>query len=149
MRSRSMNLIRYTYFPGFAYDLTNWDSTIDESGLIRQHVNPECRKTKRKHRPDIRERQLDEAELYALLETLNDFDTSACEAFKDLPVFLDDAEQIGLHSELFGFSFSGHLLSTHYLMTHRGRELGPAPLESLIKLWRHVDRLQPRPAGAH
>jgi hypothetical protein len=139
-----MNLVRYTYFPGWTQgDYTTWDSTIDESGLIRQHMNPEDGKTKRKHGVDIREKRLSDGALADLIETLASFDASAGEYFKNLGICIDDVEDIGLQSERFGFDFSGPLLTVQHMAKHKTEKVDPEPLNALLRIWRHIDRLQP------
>ena len=142
-----MNLVRYTYWPGWTQgDYTTWDSTIDESGVVRQHMNPEDGKTKRKHGVDIREAQLSESEVSTLVETLEGFDASACDYFRQLGICIEDVEDIGLHSDRFNFSYSGPLLTIQHMSKRGMREVDPDPLNSLLRVWRHVDRLQPHPA---
>lgn len=139
-----MNLVRYTFHPGWTQgDYTMWDSTIDESGFIRQHMNPERGKTKRKHGVDIRERQLTNTELDELIQILKVFDSSSCGYFKTLGICIDDVEDIGLHSDQFGFAFSGPLITIEHMARRELREVDPEHLNSLLRLWRHVDSLQP------
>jgi hypothetical protein len=139
-----MNLVRYTYFPGWTQgDYTTWISTIDDSGLVRQHINPEDGKTKRKHGADIRENRLSDSDLSDLFETLTSFDASACEYFNRLEICIEDAENIGLHSERFGFHFSGPLLTIQHMVMNKTKTVDPQLLNAMIGIWRHIDRLQP------
>ncbi|YCM43465.1 hypothetical protein V2O64_19335 [Verrucomicrobiaceae bacterium 227] len=139
-----MELVRYTYFPGWTMgDYTTWDSTIDDSGMVRQHINPEVGKTKRKHGVDLRENRLSDADLADLVETLTSFDTSAFEYLKGLGICIEDVEDIGLQSESFGFNFSGPLLTIQHMAKHKTKAVDPEPLNAVLRIWRHIDRLQP------
>jgi len=139
-----MTLIRYTYFPGWTQgDYTEWESTIDTSGLVRQHMNPEVGKTKRKHGVDIRERQLDERELEALIGVLSEIDPRVCNYFRDLGICIEDVEVIGLRSERFEVDYTGALLTIQHMAKRKMKEVEPDALRSMVGLWRHVDKIQP------
>ena len=124
-------------------DYTTWDSMIDDSGLVRQHINPEAGKTKRKHGVDIREKRLSDGDLANLVETLTSFDTTACEYLKNLGICIEDVESIGLQSERFGFDFSGPLLTIQHMAKRKIKEVDPEPLNAVLRVWQHIDRLQP------
>jgi hypothetical protein len=139
-----MNLVRYTYFPGWTQnEYTTWDSTIDEFGLVRQHMNPEDGKTIRKNDVDIREKRLSDGDLADLIEILASFDASAVEYFKNFGICIDDVENIGLQSERFGFDFSGPLLTVQHMAKQKTEKVDPEPLNALLRIWRHIDSLQP------
>ena len=145
-----MNLIRYSYFPGWTQgDYTSCDSTIDDSGHVRQHMNPEEGKTKRKHGADIREVQLSKTDLITLMENLSGFDVSSCDYFKELGVCIDDVETIGLSSEQYGFAVSGPILTLWQSTRRDEDDYDFEILNSLYRLWRFFDKIQPHRFQAH
>ena len=144
-----MELVRYSYFPGWTMgDYTNWDATVDESGLLRQHMNPEDGKTKRKHGVDIRERHLSAEELAEVHLALEGFDTSVCSYFDDLGICIDDVEIIDIESKKYGFRYSGPLLTLRQMARRGDRDISTAKISEVYALWKLIDRLCPNPQQA-
>lgn len=129
------------YHPGFAEDLTSWETEIEQDGRLRQSVRI-CRFSPYEKRTERHEAHLSASEVMELerLIAATDFLAVAAAAKS---VCVDDAEHI--HIKVGGPTkrdINAPLLFWNY-QQKRDESVACPALADAIRLWQAIDRLSP------
>jgi hypothetical protein len=131
--------------PGFAEDLTSWDTEIERDGRLRQTVRI-CRFTPYQKRTERHETQLAPDQIAELERLIAATDFSAV-AVASKRVCVDDVEL--MHIRVEGPPapvISAPLPFLDYLQ-RRDKSLACPAVTDALRLWKAVDRLSPHRLG--
>ena len=134
-----MNSLRYRYFSGWTPgNYVSWDSKINEDRHLVQHMNPSS-SNKRKNGAVILEKQITEEELKDLEKVFASIDPEINDYFENMPVCIDDVEDIRIQSEKHSIDLKGPFLTYRKMK----KDVDPDKLRPVILLLRKIDSLQP------
>jgi hypothetical protein len=140
-----MPWLTVSYHPGFAEDLTSWETEVERDGRLRQSVRI-CRYSPNEKRNEQHESRLS-ADQVAELERLvaaTDFLAVSTAAKR---VCIDDAEHIDIKVDGPPEQvISAPLLFWHHLQK-RDKSLACPALADAMRLWQSIDRLSPHSLG--
>lgn len=137
-------IARVTYFPGFAEDLTTWNTTFYNDGTVTQliHWYPPVHGEKR--RPELHA-QLDVANLSLINETLSSIELTSLAQFKHW-MCVDDAPFVHIFSPRHNLHVS---VDQCGLDDDEMPEVAKAGVDQFQTAWKLLDSLSPYTVDEH